>query len=243
MVFCWIVAVLQFSSRPLKVTYLSYAMCHVLSVTRKACKSLAFGSWVTSFSHVLPTSHMGYQAGEPMESVVYCLNNTVLLSSTVRMLKSSRIHESFIKYNVRKTVNPILFRLRPFWKCYFCLSLNKMRFTVFLTLYLKNLFEWSKFKADLNPGGYSLKWPIWIGYTRKGYHFRLQVYERVGISLVEVYDKIGKTVISVGKRAQKGLTDALHAWLWKELSKPSCFVIYSYFKDSTFTAVKRDAKF
>ena len=37
-----------------------------------------------------------------------------LLSSTVRILKSSRIYESVIKYNVRKTVNPILFRLKPF---------------------------------------------------------------------------------------------------------------------------------
>ena len=39
---------------------------------------------------------------------------TVILSFTVRILKSSRIHESFISiYNVRKTVNPILFRLTP----------------------------------------------------------------------------------------------------------------------------------
>ena len=79
--------------------------------------------------------------------------NTVLLSSTVRILIFSRIREIVIKYNVRKTVNPILFRLRPFWKCY-------------LT------YCWSKFKADLNPGGYSLKWPIRKGSTRKGYHFQ-----------------------------------------------------------------------
>ena len=43
--------------------------------TRKACKSLAFGSWFTSFSRVLPTSCVGYHAGKPIESVVYCLNN------------------------------------------------------------------------------------------------------------------------------------------------------------------------
>ena len=36
------------------------------------------------------------------------------------------------------------------------------------------------------------------------------MYERVGISLVEVYERVGKTVISFGKKAQKGLTDALH---------------------------------
>ena len=42
--------------------------------TQKACKSLAFGSWFTSFSRVLPTSRVGYHAGKPIESVVYCLN-------------------------------------------------------------------------------------------------------------------------------------------------------------------------
>ena len=36
------------------------------------------------------------------------------------------------------------------------------------------------------------------------------MYERVGISLVVVYERVGKTVILVGKKAQKGLTDALH---------------------------------
>ena len=36
------------------------------------------------------------------------------------------------------------------------------------------------------------------------------MYERVGISLVEVYERVGKTAVSVGKKAQKGVTDALH---------------------------------
>ena len=43
----------------------------------------------------------------------------------------------------------------------------------------------------------------------RGTTFRLQVYERVGISLVEVDERVGKTVVSVGKNAQKGLTDAV----------------------------------
>ena len=43
-------------------------------VTRKASESLAFGSWFTSFLSVLPTSRVGYHAGKPIESVVYCLN-------------------------------------------------------------------------------------------------------------------------------------------------------------------------
>ena len=40
--------------------------------TQKACKSLAFGSWFTSFLSVLPTSQVVYHAGKPIESVLYC---------------------------------------------------------------------------------------------------------------------------------------------------------------------------
>ena len=39
---------------------------------------------------------------------------------------------------------------------------------------------------------------------KRGTFFRLQVYERVGISLVEVYKRVGKFVIRICKRAQKG---------------------------------------
>ena len=42
--------------------------------------------------------------------------------------------------------------------------------------------------------------------------FRLQVYERVRISVFEVYERVGKSVISVCKKAQKGLTDAFYGW-------------------------------
>ena len=38
----------------------------------------------------------------------------------------------------------------------------------------------------------------------RGIFFRLQVYERGGISLVEVYKRVGKSVIWVCERAQKG---------------------------------------
>ena len=37
----------------------------------------------------------------------------------------------------------------------------------------------------------------------RGTFFRLQVHERVGISLVEVNERVGKSVIWVCKRAQK----------------------------------------
>ena len=39
---------------------------------------------------------------------------------------------------------------------------------------------------------------------KRGTFFRLQVYERVGISLVQVYKTVGKFVIRICKRAQKG---------------------------------------
>ena len=38
----------------------------------------------------------------------------------------------------------------------------------------------------------------------RGIFFRLQVYERVGILLVEVFTREGKSVIMICKKAQKG---------------------------------------
>ena len=43
-----------------------------------ACKSRAKGEWFISFSSVLPTSQVGYQAGKPIESVVYCFYKITL---------------------------------------------------------------------------------------------------------------------------------------------------------------------
>ena len=57
-----------------KTAFISYHVMSATECTRKACKSLAFGSWFTSFSPVLPTSRVAYHAGKPIESVVYCLN-------------------------------------------------------------------------------------------------------------------------------------------------------------------------
>ena len=45
--------------------------------------------------------------------------------------------------------------------------------------------------------------------------FRPQVYERVGILLVEVYGKVGKSVILVCKKA-RGLINAFHFFCWGE---------------------------
>ena len=47
-----------------------------------ACKSRAKGEWFISFSSVLPTSQVGYQAGKPIESVVYCFYEQITLTKT-----------------------------------------------------------------------------------------------------------------------------------------------------------------
>lgn len=40
--------------------------------------------------------------------------------------------------------------------------------------------------------------------SERGTIFRLQVYERVGISLVEVFERVGNLHISVGKKTPEG---------------------------------------
>ena len=68
------------------------------------------------------------------------------------------------------------------------------------------------------------------------YMERLQAYERVGISLVEVYEMVH--FISVCKKAQEGYQ--MYFMVVKKSRKRSGFVIFSCLKDSAFTAVKRD---
>ena len=70
--------------------------------------------------------------------------------------------------------------------------------------------------------------------------FRLQVYERVGISLVGACERVEKSVLWVCER-NKGLTDEFYSFI--KSKKRSIFVIDSYLKDSAFTTVKRDIKF
>ena len=67
--------------------------------------------------------------------------------------------------------------------------------------------------------------------------FRLQVYDRVGILLVEVYESVGLSVISVRKKDQKG--SQIYFKAVKKSRKRSGFVIYSFFKCSAFTLVER----
>ena len=65
--------------------------------------------------------------------------------------------------------------------------------------------------------------------------------ERGWILLVEVYERVGKSVIWVCERVQKGRTDECYGFI--KSGKRSIFVISSYLNDNAFTAVKREAKF
>ena len=62
-------------------------------------------------------------------------------------------------------------------------------------------------KQNVNspPGeeGTPFKALYWEAPPEKGTFFRLQVYERVGILLVEVFQRVGKSVIWVCEMAQR----------------------------------------
>ena len=83
-------------------------------------------------------------------------------------------------------------------------------------------------------GGTPSNGPIRGGSSRKGHIFQGQVDERVGMSVVEVHNGVGNSVISVCK---------FHFVIVEKSIKHNGFVIYSYFKGSAFTAaVKNDVK-
>ena len=56
---------------------------------------------------------------------------------------------------------------------------------------------------------------------------RLLVYERVGILLIEAFERVGKSVISVSRKAQNGRQS--HFMAEKKLRKRPSFVIYNFF--------------
>ena len=93
------------------------------------------------------------------------------------------------------------------------------------------------------PGGTSYNGLYGEAPPERGTVFRLQLDERVGISsLVELYERVGKSVIWVRKKALKSKRCIL--WLWRSRRRVLVLtVIYSYFIDSEFIAIKRDVKF
>ena len=75
---------------------------------------------------------------------------------------------------------------------------------------------------------------------KQGIFFRLQVYEREGILLVEVYERVGTSVIWVCEMASR-VTNEFYGFI--KSRKRSICVISSILKDTSFKAVKRGAKF
>ena len=94
-------------------------------------------------------------------------------------------------------------------------------------------------KLDVNPQGGGTPYDDLYGEAlpERDTFLRLQVNERVGISLVEVYERVGKSVIWVIKRAN------MHSIAVEKLRNRSGFVLYSYLKDGAFAAVTRASKF
>ena len=69
----------------------------------------------------------------------------------------------------------------------------------------------------------------------------LSSWSRDTFSRLQVYEYVWNSFISVVKKTQKGLQ--MHLMAVKKSRKRSGFVIYSYLKDSAFTAVERGAKY
>ena len=88
-------------------------------------------------------------------------------------------------------------------------------------------------------GGTSYNGPYGEAPPERVTFFSLQVYERVGILLVEVYEMVGKSAIWACERAQR--VNGFYGFI--KSRKRSIFVINSYLNDSAFTADKRVAKF
>ena len=87
--------------------------------TRKACKSPAFGSRFTSFSRVLPTSRVAYDAGRPIESVVYYLNNQhdkILWIYNCNTPHISYIHHFHIDHDAPRLRETSVFKNFPIWQ-------------------------------------------------------------------------------------------------------------------------------
>ena len=77
-------------------------------------------------------------------------------------------------------------------------------------------------------GGGELSLPRPKGVPFSGFRYTY-IYERAGLLLAEAHERVEKPVISVWKKAQKVL---------QEHFKRSGLVIYSYFENGAFTAVK-----
>jgi len=99
-----------------------------------------------------------------------------------------------------------------------------MKFVLFVSIFFPNsngafCVRAKTLSNDLNridPGGTPYDGLYGEAPPGRGIFFRLQVYERVGISLVEVSKRVGKSVIWVYERAQKGQQMNYMAFLSRE---------------------------
>ena len=87
------------------------------------------------------------------------------------------------------------------------------------------------------PRGHSLLWPKRKAPPEKGTLFGLRVHERVGISLVEVYKRVEKSVILSVKGAKMANRRIL--LMWKETLTSWCSDFF-ILKDAEFASVKRE---
>ena len=76
--------------------------------SRKAFKSRAEGESFTSISSVLPTSQVGYHAGKPIESVVYCFYKITLKHVSVFYEFTGTINHRFLTNQNARTMLVIL---------------------------------------------------------------------------------------------------------------------------------------
>ena len=87
--------------------------------------------------------------------------------------------------------------------------------------------KWTFFRLLCTCNKFSYDGLYWDPSPERGVFFRRQIHKRVGISLVEVYKRVGTYVIWASKRGTKGLTDEFMALKSRE-NVPFPWLIYIY---------------
>ena len=87
--------------------------------------------------------------------------------------------------------------------------------------------KWTFFRLLCTCNEFSYDGLYWDPSPERGVFFRRQIHKRVGISLVEVYKRVGTHVIWASKRGTKGLTDEFMALKSRE-NVPFLSLIYIY---------------
>ena len=118
-----------------------------------ACKSLAFGSWFTSFSRVLPTSRVGYHDGKPIESVVYCLKKTSWKVQAYRIharavdVSEMELVSAANEWDFWYKINECVYTVQNTFQVVLCLLYKYWDIHHFGSLFISNLSKMLKFAA------------------------------------------------------------------------------------------------